>query len=146
MTATTLFTIGYEAKTQAEFLDHLVFAGVLQVLDVRAVASSRRPGFAKTALFGGLRERGIAYLHLRPLGTPRAGREAARRGQTALMREIYAGQLATPEAELAFEELRVSAMETPSALLCFEREAPDCHRAVLAERLAATDGFKIINL
>ena len=146
MTTATLYTIGYEAKTQAEFLDELVRAGVRQVIDVRAVAASRRPGFAKTALSGGLREKGIAYLHLRALGTPKAGREAARRGQTALMREIYAEQLATPEAELAFQTLRAAASEMPSALLCFEREAPACHRAVIADQLARTDDFEVVDL
>lgn len=144
--ATTLFTIGYEAKTQAEFLEELGRAGVKLVIDVRAVAASRRPGFAKTALSGGLREAGIGYQHLRALGTPKAGREAARRGRTALMREIYADQLATPEAEFAFAELRSIAMRAPAALLCFEREAPTCHRAMIAERLASIDGFDIVNL
>lgn len=141
-----LFTIGYEAKTQAEFLDELARARVRQVVDVRAVAASRRPGFAKTALSGALAEAGIGYLHLRALGTPKAGREAARQGKTGLMREIYAVQLATPEAELAFEQLRVAVRETASALLCFERDAGTCHRTAIAERLHAQDGFTIIDI
>src|SRR5687768_1054410 len=96
-----LSTIGYEGKTLEEFLDELGSAGVEIVLDVRAVAASRRPGFSKTALAGALSERGIDYLHLRPLGTPAAGREAARAGRIAEMRAIYADQLETPEAALA---------------------------------------------
>lgn len=142
----TLFTIGYEAKTFAEFSDELTRAGVARVIDVRAVAASRRPGFSKTALAGSLAEAGIGYLHLRALGTPKDGRDAARRGDTARMREIYAGQLELPEALAAFEQMRAAAAERPSALLCFERDAPQCHRAVLAERLAADGGFVIIDL
>lgn len=142
----TLFTIGYEAKTQAEFLAELARAGVVQVVDVRAVAASRRPGFAKTALAGALAEAGIGYLHLRALGTPKAGREAARKGKTALMREIYEAQLATPEAELAFAQLRVAVGEKPSALLCFEQDARTCHRTALAERLHAQDGFSVVDI
>ena len=106
------------------------------LIDVRAVAASRRPGFSKTALAGALAERGIGYLHLRALGTPKAGREAARKGRVAEMRAIYEEQLETPEAELALEQARSAARETPSALLCFEKEAGACHRAVVAERLA----------
>ena len=45
-------------------------AGVKLLVDVRAVASSRRPGFSKNQLAAGLDERGISYLHLRGLGTP----------------------------------------------------------------------------
>ena len=100
------------------------------------MAASRRPGFSKTALAGALAERGIGYLHLRALGTPKAGREAARKGRIAEMRAIYEEQLETPEAQLALEQARAAARERPSALLCFEREAGACHRAVVAERLS----------
>src|SRR3954470_15861231 len=96
-----LSTIGYEGKTLDEFVDELKRAGVEVVLDVRAVAASRRPGFSKTALGNSLRENGIDYRHYRALGTPAAGREAARKGRVAEMRAIYAVQLETPEAELA---------------------------------------------
>ncbi|HEX8667357.1 MAG TPA: DUF488 domain-containing protein [Allosphingosinicella sp.] len=141
-----LFTIGYEGKTQAEFLDALVAAGVELLIDVRAIAASRRPGFSKTALAGGLRERGIDYLHLRPLGTPAAGREAARQGRIAEMRAIYADQLETPEALLAFEQALAAAAERRSALLCYERDAAGCHRSALAERMIARAAFGIRDL
>ena len=141
-----LSTIGYEGKTLAEFLDQLKAAGVEIVLDVRAVAASRRPGFSKTALGGALREEGIDYLHLRPLGTPAAGREAARKGRIAEMRTIYADQLETPEAGLAMEQALAEAGERHAALLCYELEAPDCHRSMLAERMVRRADFKIENL
>lgn len=138
-----LFTIGYEGKTLPEFLSELAAAKVSLVIDVRAVAASRRPGFSKTALSGALLEAGIAYLHLRALGTPKAGRDAARQGRTAEMREIYAVHLVTPEAELALAQVEAAALERPSALLCYEARAGGCHRAVIAERLT---GFAVIDL
>jgi uncharacterized protein (DUF488 family) len=141
-----LSTIGYEGKTVEELLDALGTAGVTLLLDVRAIAASRRPGFSKTALAGAVRERGIDYLHLRALGTPKAGREAARKGRIAEMRAIYEEQLATDEGALALEQARQIAGEGHVALLCFEAEAPCCHRAVVAERIAADGGFEIANL
>ena len=141
-----LSTIGYEGKTLEEFLDRLSAAGIALVLDVRAVAASRRPGFSKTALAGALRERGIDYLHLRPLGTPAAGREAARAGRITEMRAIYAEQLETPEAELALEQALAEASGRHAALLCYEREAPDCHRSMLAERMVARTDFAVRDL
>lgn len=142
----TLFTIGYEGKTQAEMLDELEAAGVELVLDVRAVAASRRPGFSKTALAGGLRERGIDYIHLRPLGTPADGRQAARAGRIGEMRAIYADQLETPEAALAMEQALAEAVRRPAALLCYEREAPDCHRSMLAQRMVEREPFEVRDL
>jgi uncharacterized protein (DUF488 family) len=141
-----LFTIGYEGKTVEELLDRLHAAGVELLIDVRAVAASRRPGFSKTALAAALKERGIDYLHLRPLGTPKAGREAARKGRIAEMRVIFEEQLGTPEAELAMGQAKAAASERPSALLCFEADAAHCHRAVVAERMAADDGLEIRDL
>jgi len=51
-----------------------------------------------------------------------------------------------PPSQLAFEQLRDLARERPTALLCFEADHAGCHRAVLAERLAAEEGFQIVNL
>src|SRR5438552_4012571 len=75
-----LFTIGYEQTPPKAVLDELEQAGVKLVVDVRAVTSSRRPGFSKKQLSAGLDERGIAYVHLAALGTPKEGRLAARSG------------------------------------------------------------------
>jgi uncharacterized protein (DUF488 family) len=62
------------------------------------------------------------------------------------MRTIYAAQLETPEARFAFEQTRQAAAEKPTALLCFEAEAGSCHRAMVAERLAAESGFEVVDL
>ena len=127
-------------------LGELDAAGVQILIDVRAVAASRRPGFSKTALAGALRERGIGYLHLRALGTPKPGREAARKGRVAEMRAIFEGQLDTPEAELALEQADAAARERHSALLCFEADVSGCHRAIVAERLAQRSGYAVTDL
>lgn len=126
-----VFTIGYEATTQADFLAALKAAGVAQVIDVRALPLSRRPGFSKTPLRLALAEGGIGYVHLRALGTPAEGREAARKGRTAELERIYAGQLALPEALVAAAQLEELVRDKPSALLCYEREPQGCHRNIL---------------
>jgi len=71
--AKKLFTIGYEQTPPKAVLDELENAGVKLLVDVRAIAASRRPGFSKNQLAAGLDERGISYLHLRALGTPKDG-------------------------------------------------------------------------
>jgi uncharacterized protein (DUF488 family) len=127
-------------------MDELAAARVALLIDVRAVAASRRPGFSKTALKNGLAEHGIDYLHLRALGTPAKGREAARAGRTAEMRAIYADQLETPEALVAMEQIMDAAGERRSALLCYEKDAPGCHRSMLAERMIARLPFEVVDL
>lgn len=136
-----IFTIGYEGATQAELVAALKAAGVGRVIDVRAVPLSRKPGFSKNVLAAGLKEADIDYIHLKALGTPPAGREAARKGRMAEMERIYAEQLATPEAGAQAAQMIALAEEKPSALLCFERDPAHCHRTPLREAVMAEWDF-----
>jgi uncharacterized protein (DUF488 family) len=136
MMALKIFTIGYEKSTQPELIAALRAAGVTRLIDVRAVPLSRRPGFSKNILKNGLAEAGIEYVHLKALGTPAEGREAARKGRHAELERIYAGQLDLPEAIVAGAEMRELAAEKPSALLCYEREPSGCHRTLLLRWVA----------
>ena len=140
--ALKIFTIGYEKATQAELVAALQAAGVERLIVVRAVPLSRRPGFSKNILAGGLAEAGIDYVHLKALGTPPDGREAARKNRHADLERIYAGQLELPEAMVAIEQMRELAAEKPSAVLCFERDPSGCHRALLL-RWAAPEAERV---
>ena len=128
-----LYTIGYEGATQDDVIGALEKAGVRRLIDVRQLPLSRRPGFSKTPLRNALAGHGIDYIHLKALGTPPEGREAARRGRHEEMARIYRNTLADPAAMVAVEQLRALAEEGPSALLCFEREPTHCHRQVLID-------------
>jgi uncharacterized protein (DUF488 family) len=139
-----IFTIGYEGATQAELVAALSAAGVERVIDVRAVPLSRKPGFSKNALAGGLREAGIDYVHLKALGTPPEGREAARKGRHDVLERVYAAQLDTPEAAADSARLLDLAAEKRSALLCFERDPKQCHRTLL--RLAVLTDWEAVDL
>ena len=146
MSTKTLFTIGYEKATPDTLAKALRDAGVRTLIDVRAVAASRRAGFAKKALAARLERAGIAYLHLRDLGTPKAGRQAARAGRTAEMRRIYEAHLEEPAAQAQLAQAGDIAGEHKSALLCYEAEAACCHRRIVAERLSSALGFSVEDL
>jgi uncharacterized protein (DUF488 family) len=141
-----LATIGYEGASLGEVIRRLTDAGVRLVIDVRAVAASRRPGFSKTILSASLAEAGIDYRHLRALGTPKLGREAARAGRIDEMRAIFEAHLEEPRAQAQLAQATETAAETPSALLCFEAEASRCHRAIVAQRISAALGCEIVDL
>ena len=131
-----VFTIGYEGATMNDFVAALLTAGVQQVIDVRAVPNSRRPGFSKTPQRNALAESGIGYVHLRALGTPADGRAAARAGRHEELERIYQGQLELPEAIAQSAQMRDLAAEVPSALLCYERDPAHCHRSLLLDAVA----------
>ncbi|UZE51450.1 DUF488 domain-containing protein [Rhodopseudomonas sp. P2A-2r] len=142
-----LCTIGYEQTPATAVLDALQEAGVKLLVDVRAVAASRRPGFSKKQLAAGLDERGIGYVHLRGLGTPKDGREAARSGKFAEMQRIYRVHLKTPQAREELDELASLVMKAgPVCLLCYERDHTHCHRQMIAEIIVEREGARIENL
>jgi uncharacterized protein (DUF488 family) len=130
-----LATIGYEGDTLDGVINRLRAAKVEALIDVRAVASSRRAGFSKTVLAASLAEVGIGYLHLRALGTPKPGRDASRAGRTLAMHRIFKAHMAEPPAMAALAQAEAIVREKRSCLLCFEADHTRCHRAVLAAML-----------
>lgn len=144
---TDLFTVGYEGATPRALGDALADAGVELLVDVRAVANSRRPGFSKRALAAGLDERGVGYLHFRALGTPAEGRAAARAGRHDEMRAIFAEHMATETAQEQLGELRqLIRTGRRVCLLCFEREPEHCHRLIVAEAVSETEDVALRHL
>jgi uncharacterized protein (DUF488 family) len=141
-----LLTIGYEGATPARLIGALREAGVATLVDVRALANSRRPGFAKTALSAVLAEAGIGYAHLEALGTPAEGRAAVRAGRPAEMRRIFAAHLAGLEAQAALAGLAERTGSETICLLCLEADPQHCHRTLVAEAVAAETGAAISHL
>jgi uncharacterized protein (DUF488 family) len=140
----TIFTIGYEGATMESFLATLKAAGIEQVIDVRALPLSRRPGFSKNGLAATLADAGIGYVHLKALGTPKPGRDAAKKGDWRTMERVYAGQLDLPEARAAAARLRDLAAGKTSAVLCFEHDPKHCHRTMLLREEG--QGMEVVDL
>ena len=132
----SLFTIGYEQAKPAAVLGELTQAKIDTLVDVRAVAASRRPGFSKRQLAAALDENGIAYLHLQKLGTPAEGRQAARAGDRDTLWRIYEKHIkkAEPQAELGeLADLVKSGKRI--AILCYCRDPKICHRWIICTHL-----------
>lgn len=131
----SLWTIGYERVGQGAFIDTLKSAGVKTLVDVREVANSRRVGFSKNSLAAALDEAGIGYVHMKALGTPKAGRLAARAGDHKAMAKIFTAKLAEPESQMALAELGDMAKKGRVCIMCLEHDWKHCHRAIVAKRL-----------
>ena len=141
-----LATIGYQSDTQAGVIARLKAAGVELVIDVRAVASSRKAGFSKTLLGNSLKAEGVDYAHLRPLGTPKAGRDAARAGRVDEMRDIFNAHLDEPDAQLALAQATELATTKRVALLCYEDDPNCCHRQIVAGEIRRRLKCEVVDL
>ncbi len=142
-----LFTIGYELSRPDSMLKALKDARVQLLVDVRAVAASRKPGFSKRQLSASLDGIGIRYLHLQKLGTPAEGRQAARSGDMTTLWRIYNRHLKTHDAVEAMDELlSIVRSGQRACLLCFERDPAHCHRSRIAEIVRGRTGAKVTDL
>jgi uncharacterized protein (DUF488 family) len=139
-------TIGYEGGTVDAFVRALKRARVELVLDIRAAPVSRKKGFSKNQLAAHLFEAGIGYRHLRGLGTPKRGRDAARGGDLESFERIFLEHMEEPEALLDLGEAIALAEAQQICLLCLERDPEHCHRMIVANRMVEQTGQELRHL
>jgi uncharacterized protein (DUF488 family) len=137
--ARQLFTAGYEGTTIHTFITTLQTNNVDCVLDVRAVAFSRKPGFSKTELSRNLESANIRYVHLPDLGTPKPIREKLKStGDYADFFETMDAHLADKQDAIEFAYEYVT--RHICCLMCFEHLAEQCHRKIVASKIKSRDG------
>jgi uncharacterized protein (DUF488 family) len=141
-----LTTIGYERASLSDFIATLELCDIDVLVDVRDRAQSRRPGFSKAALSAALNAVGISYVHMRELGDPKEGRDAARSGDFDRFRAIFHSVMETDEAKNAIAELEVLAKRNRICLMCFERDQATCHRKIVADHLETNLNLKARHL
>jgi len=130
-----LTTIGYEGRSADELVEVLRSTGIGVLVDIRLTPLSRKPGLSKRRLAESLERAGIDYVHLRALGNPKENRESFRNDDPA-SRARFRTLLRSPEAVAALEHVAELAAASRVALLCFERDASQCHREIVSEELA----------
>lgn len=141
---TTVWTIGYEGTDIDAFVRRLVAAHVEVLCDVRRRALSRKPGFSKRALAARLAAVGIDYMHLPALGMPTDLLPYRNAHDNSPILAIYEAQL--PQQEGWIAQIGASAEQRRLCLLCFEADHRQCHRGVLADRLASKRELQVHHL
>lgn len=143
-----LYTIGFTQKTAERFFGLLAEAGVERVVDIRLKPGGQLSGFANSRDLPYFLERlnRCRYVHLPALSPSAEIRDDLRRDHD------------WPRYSERFEAL-MDARDVPgsldqagfereaSCLLCSEASPVQCHRRLVAERIArAWDGVEIVHL
>ena len=144
-----LYTLGFTQKTAQEFFELLRTHGVRRLVDIRVHPGGQLSGFARQddlPYFLDKLADGCAYVHLPALAP------------TKEILKDYRADGDWPRYVLRFEQLmderavpasiaRAEFETRPSCLLCSEATPEQCHRRLVAERLAAHwPGVEIIHL
>jgi len=138
--ALEVFTVGYEGRSLAAFVELLRASGVTRVIDVRELPLSRRRGFSKTPLSTALTKAGIEYVHVREAGNPfRAQKQDVDR-----CLRLYRGHLKNHPGVV--ERVRAALEGQRAALLCVEADSCRCHRSVIVDQLRAHTNVRVREL
>ena len=156
----TIATVGVYDSGLDDFLDKLQRVRVAMVVDVRQRRGVRGREYAwanSRRLQAALGKAGIPYRHLQELAATTELRQLQYREDDRLkvgrrsrleLSEAYRRRYLTE----VLDQVDLGAVleslpdDTTSALLCVERDAPACHRSLIAARLQAEYGVPIVNL
>ncbi len=131
-----LFTLGYERKSVASYVELLKANHVNLVIDVRETAWSNRREFAKTALATNLASNGIKYLHFKELGNPKRIRNTTdSRAEALTLYETYLSENLDLLNNLDAEIEKAQKANQVVCLTCYEDEPEMCHRSVIITAL-----------
>jgi uncharacterized protein (DUF488 family) len=155
-----LATVGVYGFTVDEFLDTLREADVRLLLDVRQRRGVRGPQYAwanATRLQAALAEAGIGYRHHPELAPTTELRQLQHREDDRLgvgkrsraelapeFRRRYLSEI-LDRADLV-ELVAELPDEGTGTLFCVERDPEACHRSLIAERIGAEYGVRVVHL
>ena len=138
----TLYTVGHSRRSSEELLQLLKYVGIRQVIDIRAYPhSARHPWFNDAALRSLLEAAGIRY---RWLGRELGGRREQQPNSphVALAQgglRAFADHMETRDFARGVYSLVEAAAGAPTAMMCAEVSPAQCHRALVADFLVASD-------
>ncbi|MHB8153281.1 MAG: DUF488 domain-containing protein [Vulcanimicrobiaceae bacterium] len=143
--AQAVLTIGYQGRSAIEFIRALRAGKVTTLVDIRAVPMSRRAEFRKNALATLLDDAGIRYVGVPRLGTPRDLRDKLKDdGDYASFFKAFRAHMLAQRS--ALRDIVALSKQDRIALLCFERDASECHRSVVAAYVSGKLSCEVVDL
>lgn len=141
-----VYTIGYEGSSIEDFIATLISQKISVLIDIRDRPLSRKKGFSKNALAEALQSQGIEYIHLKGLGDPKEGRDAARSGDMATFEKIFKKHMKSKEAQADLKKASKISMMKTACFLCFEREPKCCHRNIVVKQMTESTEQEITHI
>ncbi|MEE8328326.1 MAG: DUF488 domain-containing protein [Thermodesulfovibrionia bacterium] len=135
----SVFTAGYESRDINEFIGQLQEHNIQTVVDVREIPASRKQGFSKKRLIEHLDSANIKYIHIKELGSPKSLRHKLYKDKDYnYFFKKYKKYLSTQLDTLRslYNEVIINEV---SCLICFEKNASQCHRTIVAEKIKEID-------
>ena len=142
-----IYTIGYQGRRFMEFVTTLRAHDIRTVVDIRGgPVSARVSTFHDAVLPSALARATVNYIPMHELGIPHGEySETADDHSCAEVFKSYRSKLKRSKRGVVKALVGV-VVESPTALMCVERNAATCPRCILAEVLAETTGLEVVHL
>jgi len=147
MNAVILYSVGHGDRAISAFLDLLRSVPARTLVDIRLRPhSSRHPQYSEASLRQSLADTGVIYHWAgRQLGGFREPKpDSLHLGLTGAFRG-FADHMETPEFARAAGQLLKLARQSPTVMMCAEKDPDDCHRRLVADYLLL-QGATVIHL
>lgn len=135
-----LYTIGHSTRDIDIFQELLLDNDIQILIDVRRYPGSKRhPQFNQGNMAQCLPDAGIEYRHEERLGGRRGkpGKKSPNGGWQSDGFQAYADHLLSDTGQEAINELRRTAANKPTAIMCAEAVPWRCHRQIISDHLVA---------
>ena len=142
-----LYTIGFTQKRAEQFFNAIRDAGVVRLIDIRQIPGGQLSGFAKQddlPYFLTHLADGCEYIHMLELAPTKDMLSENRKAPDC---ERYEREFEALMDERRIPETLAPALFDQAVLLCSEATPEQCHRRLVAERLAKHwPGVEIVHL
>lgn len=127
-----IYTLGFSDRSAEEFIKLLLEYGIRNVVDIRRDPASQIEYFDKKHLETELSARNIKYFYLgKELGESRNG--------------DYQSFMQTTDFKIGLIRIKELAVNSVTAIICFERNPSQCHRSFIAMALEK-DGWQVTHI
>ena len=142
-----VYTFGHSTRSLDEFVELLRHYGIQRLVDIRTIPRSRHnPQFTKDVLALFLRNRRIAYRHMKELGGLRHTRsDSLNTGWQNASFRGFADYMQTPEFADAVAKLIELANKKTTAIMCAEAVPWRCHRSLIGDALVVR-GIQVMDI
>jgi uncharacterized protein (DUF488 family) len=140
------YTIGYQSFQVDGLLNRLLECGIKKLIDTRSNPVSRRYGFHKNTLSRLCKLLEIEYEHCPELGVPSSWRQDLETDSEFKALFVRYETEILSQSMTRLKKLASDIKRDPTALLCRETCASQCHRTVLARRLSSINGLALRDL
>lgn len=133
----TIFTVGHSTRSIEDFVKLLRIYGIQQVIDIRTIPKSRHnPQFNQAVLRKSLKNRRIAYRHMKGLGGLRhAHKDSINIAWENASFRGFADYMQTDEFAKNIDKLIGYARKKRVVIMCAEAVPWRCHRSLIGDAL-----------